>query len=88
MANSPYYKETGAFGKYGLTRSVAPRLIKQIKKLENKYSNFILVDENEMGDHNYTDGMASDYDHLCLSGARRLSVRLLNVLDSLKNVSK
>ncbi|MCK9182188.1 MAG: TIGR02171 family protein [Fibrobacteraceae bacterium] len=85
---SPYYKETGAFGKYGLTRSVAPRLIKQIKQLESKYSNFTLVDENKMGNHDYSDGMASDYDHLCLSGASHLSARLLNVLDSLENVSK
>ena len=41
-----------------------------------RLKNFKLMDENKMGDHDYTDKMAYDYDHLSYRGAQELSKRL------------
>lgn len=73
---SPFYKNTGAYGRYGLRRSKAEGVVKRIKELEKKNSNFTLFDENRMGNHNYDDFQAHDFDHLCLDGATRLTARL------------
>ena len=80
---SPHYKKTGSFGKYGLLRSQAPKLIQNIADLSSTYPNFILVDENKMGDHDYTDDMASDCDHLAKKGAVQLSARIDSLLRTL-----
>ena len=81
---SPDYKKTGAFGLYGLRRSVAKEMIEKIQKFEKKYKNFKLMDENKMGDHDYTDEMAMNYDHLAIKGAEQLTVRLDSVIQTLK----
>lgn len=81
---SPDYKKTGAFGLYGLRRSVAKEMIEKIQKYEKKYSNFKLMDENQMGDHDYTDEMAMNYDHLAVKGAEQLTARLDSVIQTLK----
>ena len=73
---NPRYKETGSFGKFGIRRSVAPTLIEEIASLSNTYPNFVLMDENKMGDHDYTDDMAYDRDHLATKGAEQLSSRI------------
>ena len=83
MPQSPHYKKTGSFGKYGLLRSQAPKLIQNIADLSSTYPNFILVDENKMGDHDYTDDMASDCDHLAKKGAVQLSARIDSLLRTL-----
>lgn len=80
---SPHYKETGSFGKYGILRSQAPELIQSIAKLSSTYSNFILVDENKMGNHDYTDDMASDCDHLAAKGAIQLTSRIDSLIRTL-----
>ena len=77
---SPAYAKTGSFGRYGLRRSSAKKLINDIKALEKKYSNFMLMDENKMGKHDYTDGMAIDEDHLCGAGSVILTSRLNKLL--------
>ncbi|SHI62549.1 hypothetical protein [Fibrobacter sp. UWP2] len=38
------------------------------------------MDENKMGDHDYTTYMAHDYDHLNYEGAIKLSTRLDSLL--------
>lgn len=81
---SPGYKETGAFGRYGLRRSVAKEMIEKIQKLEEKYPHFKLMDENKMGNHDYTDQMAANYDHLAHKGAEQLTARLDSVIQTLK----
>jgi uncharacterized protein (TIGR02171 family) len=81
---SPAYKETGAFGRYGLSRTKASEIIDWLNTLQQKYSNFILMDENKMGDHDYTDAMAFDYDHLSYLGAAQLTHRLDSLLNTLK----
>jgi hypothetical protein len=77
---SPAYAETGAFGRYGLRRSRAEKLIEELQALNKKYPNFVVMDENKMGEHDYTDNMAVDEDHLCYGGAGLLSYRLNNLL--------
>lgn len=42
------------------------------------------MDENKMGDHDYTDAMAFDYDHLSYLGAAQLTHRLDSLLNTLK----
>ena len=82
---NPAYRETGAYGRYGLQRSVAPSLIERIASLEESYENFHLVDENKMGNHKYHIGLAENDDHLNKSGARILSGRLDSLLTAWEN---
>ena len=82
---SPAYKSTGAFGRYGLRRSKAKVLLDSLKGLETEYANFSLMDENKFGDHDYGDDVAMDYDHLCHRGAVKISVRLDSLLRTLED---
>ncbi len=77
---SPAYAKTGAFGRYGLRRSTAKKLIGELEALSKKYPNFVLMDENKMGKHDYTNKMAVDEDHLCYGGSVVLTSRLNNLL--------
>lgn len=81
---SPYYKNTGSFGRYGLSRTKAKELIEWLKMIQNENSNFILMDENKFGSHDYDDSMAYDYDHLSIIGAYQLTSRLDSILISLE----
>ncbi|SHK90545.1 TIGR02171 family protein [Fibrobacter sp. UWB12] len=81
---SPGYKETGAFGRYGLRRSVAKEMIEKIQKYEEKYSNFKLMDENKMGNHDYEDIDALNCDHLSDTGAKKFTNRLDSLIKALK----
>src|SRR5574344_2067648 len=78
------YAETGAYGRYGLRRSHAKTLIAQLQEMETKYSNFHLMDENKMGNHDYPDSMAFNWDHLSAVGAIQLTRRLDSLLNTLK----
>jgi uncharacterized protein (TIGR02171 family) len=80
---NPKYKETGAYGYAGLRRSEAASVIKEISDLEKVYPNFILMDENKMGDHDYTDNMANDNSHLSIEGAQKLTHRLDSLIQTL-----
>ena len=82
---SPEYAKTGAFGRYGLRRSIAQKMISELEALNKKYPNFVLMDENKMGKHDYDGQMAIDEDHLCNAGAMRLTSRLNDVLLSLES---
>jgi uncharacterized protein (TIGR02171 family) len=77
---SPAYAKTGAFGRYGLRRSSAQKLISELESLHKEYPNFVLMDENKMGEHDYTDLMAVDEDHLCYGGSYILTSRLNRLL--------
>ena len=81
---NPGYKETGAFGRYGMRRSNAIRLIEEFEKLQDVYSNFKFVDENRMGNHDYSRGMFIDDDHLCDVGAVRMTARVDSLLRSME----
>ena len=81
---NPNFKKTGSFGRYGIRRSEAPKLLKEIQELEKEYPHFVFMDENKMGDHDYTDEMATNKDHLCYLGAKQLTSRLDSLLKTLK----
>ena len=81
---SPYYKTTGSYGRHGMRRSTAKSLIDSLENWQKKYSNFVFVDENKMGDHDYTDEMAYDYDHLSYVGGQRLTRKLDSLIQSMK----
>jgi hypothetical protein len=78
---SPYYKNTGAYGRHGMRRSAGALLIEQIRSLQQKYDNFYLMDENKMGNHDYVN--AGDYDHLCIDGAQKFTAKLDSLILSL-----
>ena len=82
---NPAYAKTGAFGRYGITRSEAPKRIAQIAELEKKYPNFHLMDENKMGEHDYTTTMSSNDDHLSRYGSRIFSLRLDSLLTQIES---
>lgn len=81
---SPGYKNTGSFGIYGIRRSEAPALLQRIADLSKKYPNFAFMDENKMGDHDYTDDMAINQDHLAYTGAPQMTARIDSALKSMK----
>ena len=80
---NPRYKETGTFGRHGLLRSQAPAIIQKISDLSSQYPNFILMDENKMGNHDYTDEMTYNSDHLATKGAEQLTTRLDSLIRTL-----
>ncbi|WP_369697115.1 TIGR02171 family protein [Fibrobacter succinogenes] len=80
---NPRYAETGAYGYAGLRRSEAPALIQELAELHKTYPNFILMDENKMGNHDYGDNLANDYSHLSHSGAAVLTARIDSLIKTL-----
>ena len=79
---SPGYKKTGSFGRYGIRRSEADSLLQELKDLEKVYDNFRFMDENKMGDHDYPDSLAHNYDHLMNEAAPQLTRRIDSVFRS------
>jgi hypothetical protein len=81
---NPAYRKTGAFGRYGLRRSLAKEVIDDLKALEKTYPHFKLLDENKMGKHDYDDQSSADEDHLCARGAPQITKRIESVLKELR----
>jgi len=67
-----------------MSRSQAEKIIAWLNQVQKEYNHFILMDENKMGNHDYTDEMAFDYDHLSVIGATQLSSRLDSLLHTLE----
>lgn len=67
-----------------MRRSAAFQILQEVEALQQKYPNFHFLDENKMGNHDYTDDMAYDYDHLNVTGAAKLTARLDSLLRTLK----
>ena len=80
---NPAYKNTGAYGNNGILRSEAPALIQQIQDISETYPNFIFMNENNFGDHDYTSEMALDDGHLCPVGAEQLTKRVFTLIKKL-----
>ena len=80
---NPNYKDKGAYGKYGMRNSDAPKILERFHALEKKYSNFTFFDQHKMGEHDYLDGMNYDDDHLCRAGAEQITHRLDSLLKTL-----
>lgn len=81
---SPYYKQTGAYGRHGMRRSHAEQLMEEVKRIGNRHPNFTVMDENRMGDHDYPDSLAYDFDHLNAAGGEVLTSRIDSLMQSLK----
>lgn len=77
------YGETGAYGRYGLRRSIAKETIKELEDMDSKYTNFYFLDEYKMNDNDYSKEMFYDYDHLNKIGAIHFTSRLDSLLRSL-----
>ena len=73
---NPEYAKTGAFGRHGMRRSTAIKILDQVAKLDSTYPNFFFMDENKMGNHDYANRLAFDYDHLNSFGGYILSARI------------
>ena len=73
---SPDYRNTGSFGRHGMMRSTAIEILEQIAQFDSTYSNFIFMDENQMGYHDYADSLAFDHDHMNYWGARVITSRI------------
>lgn len=84
---SPNYKNTGSFACYGARRSVADSLTKVLSEMHEKYPHFIVMDENKMGNHDYSDSMAEDQQHLCPVGAQQMTHRVDSLLMTLETIS-
>lgn len=80
---NPKYAETGAYGYAGLRRSEVPDVLQDLSSITKKYPNFILMNENKMGKHDYTDKEAHDYSHLSQAGAEKLTHRLDSLIKTL-----
>jgi len=52
----------------------------QVKSIMGTYPHFLLMNEKKMGQHDYVDGMALNYDHLNDLGAAQLTARLDSLL--------
>lgn len=78
------FKNTGAYGYYGLRRSTSGELVEDLKGIADSYSNFVFLDENKFGDHDYTDDMFQDNQHLCGEGAKQITGRLDSLLLTLE----
>ena len=76
---NPGYRETGSYGVYGPKRSIADSILSRVKGMD-----LIWMDENKMGDHDYTENMAYNMDHLSAEGAMQLTARLDSILETLK----
>lgn len=78
MPQDPAYSKTGAFGVYGPRRSVAYNVLDTVKSLD-----VVFFDENKFGNHDYTDEMAYNVDHLSTLGAKQFTHRLDSLLSTL-----
>lgn len=84
---SPLYRETGSYGKYGLQRSVAEKTISFLDSLAEVYPHVTVMDENKMGYHDYGDEMANDCDHLSKLGAIKVARRLDSLIKMLPSLN-
>ena len=81
---NPNFQKTGSFGRYGPRRSEAPALLQGIADLSKEHPNFIFMDENKMGNHDFLGEMSNDKDHLAYPGAVKMTAKVDSVLQTLK----
>ena len=81
---NPRYRQSGSWGRYGPRRSIAAQYLDSLVNFDQKYANFILMDENKSGTHDYIDKEAVNSDHLSTLGAKKLTRRLDSLLSTLE----
>lgn len=80
---SPNYKKTDSWGRYGPTRNAVKIMEEAVDKLTDTYPNFTVWDANLNGNHDYTYEDFANDDHLSRTGAVKLSTRLDSLLKKL-----
>jgi hypothetical protein len=83
---SPYYRTTASYSVYGPGRTTSPAIIAQIKSLQDSFPSLVhFYDGNIDGYHDYVDSEACNFDHLCIAGAKKFSVRMDSVVHAILN---
>jgi formylglycine-generating enzyme required for sulfatase activity len=80
---SPYYRNTPYYTRFGPDRETGKAVIVQLKALESIYPYFHFYDANLDGNHDYTDAEATSFDRLCPEGAKKLTGRINIIVDSI-----
>ncbi len=81
---SPAYKQTGWYQRYGPGWDAAREIVKQLKALEDISPYVHFYDAYDFGDHDYTAEDAENWDHLSRQGAVKLSRRLDSLMAAFK----
>ena len=79
---SPNFLKTNAWGRYGPTRSAVKIMQDAVQELTKKYSNFVVLDENHDGHHDFGPEAFANEDHLGLVGAQIMAGRLDSLLNA------
>lgn len=80
---SPYYKDTPAWGRYGLTKRDAQEIMHDLQGLRSTYPNFRVLDAYRSGNNEFTYDDFSNVDHLGLWGAIKMAWKLDYMMDIL-----
>jgi uncharacterized protein (TIGR02171 family) len=80
---SPAYKNTNHYTRNGPSWATGTAVVEQLKNLENSYSNFHFYDAYNGGNHDYADSEAQNWNHLCPTGAAKLTTRLDTLIHSI-----
>ena len=80
---SPAYKNTDHFARYGPSWATGRAVVEQLKSLETRYSNFHFYDAYNDGNHDYSDEDAGNWNHLNPRGAAKLTKRLDSLIQTI-----
>ncbi len=80
---SPKYNETEAYSKWGPKHETAHEILGMVRQMADEDAFIHYYDAHRDGAHDYGDADAYDEDHLCETGARKLSTRIDSVLHSI-----
>jgi hypothetical protein len=79
---SPHYRNTAYYGKYGPTWEAGRNILAEVKQFCSGIPLCRLYDANQEGRHDYDSTMFFDEDHLSQVGGERLSRRLDSLIFS------
>jgi uncharacterized protein (TIGR02171 family) len=81
---SPYYRSTGLYSSCGASMNTGTAIIGQLKALEDSFPPYVHFYDGHLGGyHDYADSEAHDVGHLCITGAKKFSVRMDSVVHSI-----
>jgi hypothetical protein len=82
---SPFYKNTPYYTRYGPTWEMGRKIVDQFKTLADSLPYCHFYDAYNEGNHDYTDEDAYDWDHLSGSGAKKFSTRVDSIVRVILN---
>jgi uncharacterized protein (TIGR02171 family) len=83
MPVSPHYKNSPNYSFWGPARQTALDVQRKMSDIEHANPYFHFYNANMNGNHDYSDDEAQDENHLCASGANKLTVRLDSLIRTL-----